>query len=197
MAMTQAQLVDRAFYEIDGGSGPADLRDSLNAKVQDALQDLGELVSDSPKRHLLTRDFQVLMVSGSGDLSAVTLVGGAALSTANIYSLIFDTIKRGKATHGDSTEPVQWEGGGTQAVDKDKLFKFGYLYGTVSADAIYLRREDGTVVTDGACVFKSSFTPTITAFAGTGLTELEEDLVSVLIKRVVGGQQPQAQGAPA
>lgn len=193
MSLNYKQFVERVFSQLPGTPRP-EQRDDIGTVQYDSLSALGEMISDSPLRQILTRDFQCSTVGGSADLNTATLVGGAALSTANIQSLVFDTIRRGKILHPDSTEPCQPERGNTIHVDHGKRDQFGYVYYTLSADSLYLRREDGTPVSDQAAIFKASYAPTLTFFSGTGPTfqELENILISIAAKLVMGGV-PQAQ----
>lgn len=122
------------------------------------------------------------------------LVGGGSLASANISHLIFDSIRKGKALHPDSLEPLQWSKGLTIHADQLRRDSFGYLHATLSADSIYIRKEDGTVPSDQTVVFKASFAPMLAFFSGTGPTfqELESTLISIAVKLVMGGPGQQA-----
>jgi hypothetical protein len=186
MSLNIDQAVERVFSQLPGTPRP-EIRDDISQCQFDALSSFGEVISNSPLRQALTRDFQCATVGGSADLNTATLVGGAALSTANIQNLVFDTIKRGKATHPDALEVIQWERGGTIAVDKPKRDQYGFIYGTVSSASVYLRKEDGTPVSDQPnFIFKCSFSPLIGFFSGTSpvYQELETILISVWVKLV-------------
>ena len=189
-----AQLVDQVFSGIPGTPRP-ELRDDIYQKQFDACQSLGEMVSDSKLRQILTSDFQVACVGGSCDLTTAAMVGGASLASEHINSLIFDTIPRGKALHPDSLEPIQWVRGGTIAVDKPRRDDFGYIHGTLSSGNIYLRKADGTTPSDATVIFKCSFSPTIDYFnnADPMTLQLESHLVAIWIALVAGQPaQPQA-----
>jgi|SRR5882672_253685 len=193
MSMIVDQWAERVFSALPGNPPPS-RRDDIYQVQFDMLAALGEMISNTPLRALLSKDFQVPCVGGICDLSAVTLVGGAALSTANVFSLVVDTIKRHKVLHPDSLEPCQPERGNTIHVDHPKReMTFGYLYYTLAQNALYIRNESGTAPSDQPVVFKSSFSPTFPFFVGTSpsLQELEQHAVVIGV-RLVGALPAQS-----
>jgi hypothetical protein len=185
------QAVEQVFSQLPGTPRP-EIRDDIYQTQFDALQALGEFVSDSPIRHLLTRDFQVACLGGVADLSQTTLVGGGSLASANISNLILDTIKRGKVTHPDSLEPCQPERGGTIHVDHARRDQtFGYIFYTISANSLYFKKEDGTAPSDQTVTFRASYAPTFTFFTGTSPSQqqLDQHLISIWVRLVAGQSQ--------
>lgn len=178
--------MERVFSQLPGSPDPG-VRDDIYQLQFDALSGFGELISDSPLRQILTRDFQVASVSGVCDLSTTVLAGGSSLASANIYSLVVDTIKRGKVLHPDSTEPCQPEKGNTIYVDRPRREKtFGYIFYILSANGLYLKKEDGMPPSDANVTFRCSCSPTFGFFAGTSpsIQELEPHLVAVGVRLV-------------
>lgn len=182
MSLNVDEWVERVWsgIRVQNPALPITLKDDIYQLQFDALQGLGEAVSNSPVRALLSRDFQVASVSGVCDLSTVTLVGGAALSTANIYSLVIDSIPRGKVLHPDSTRPCQYERS-TIAVDKTRRDSLGWIFYTIAQNSLYMKTDTGVAPSDQNVVLKSSFNPTFDFFSGTSasLNSLEAQLVGV------------------
>lgn len=193
MALTVDEFAERCFAMLGGGEGDVKLLDGIYRGRMDAMQLLAEQVADSPLRHMLTRDFQVNTVSGSADLNTSTIVGGGSLASANIYSILFDTIRRGKALHPDSTQPIQWFVGSTSDADCPRWLSLGYINGTLSSNSIYLRNDFGNAPTDQTMTYKASFCPTFDFFnvASADLAQLEKDIVSMSAKLISPPQPPQ------
>lgn len=195
MSLNYDQFVERVFSQLPGTPQPT-VRDDIGTVQFDACSALGEMISDSPLKGILTRDFVAPCVGGFVDLNATTLVGGAALSTVGINNVVWDTIPRHKAIHPDSLESLQWERT-VLAVDKPKRdATFGYLYAAVTAAGIYIRTADALIPSDQNVTYRSSFSPLLSFFAGTSpiYQELENTLISIAARLVMGGV-PQAQAS--
>lgn len=203
MALTQASWVDRVLGQVlalNPNASPT-LKDDLNRMANDALLSLGEIVSDSPLRHMLKRDFAVQCTAGSCDLTTATLSNGGSLASGNVLAIIFESIRKGKALHPDSLEPLQWSGGSAAFIDKGlAFFTSDYLVAGLSGNAIYIRKGDGTTPSDQLVIFKSSFAPLFSFFSSSTNADtptLEDKLVSIGVRLAMPQTATAAPGQPA
>jgi len=184
--MTALELTRRAIALLAATQGEQnwyEMEAEIGALIDNALQELAEMIARDPERHgLLMQDYSVTLTDGIGSLTAAT---GARTTAADI---LWQSVGKGVVKDADGVR-LHYVG---------DLFTFqgpqvtGFNYYTITDNGrIYVRTGDepyalGSI--SNPLTVTANFIPTVS----TVPAQLENDAVQALVKQVMQKLTPQS-----